>query len=109
MGGPVYGRADRLELGTWNVDCSMCGRKRKANELVRNWQGLYRCPEHDEPRQPQDFAKGVPEEMGVPYAQVLSNNDFVHFCSINTRSAIPSYTVPGCCIPGNAIFDPFGV
>ena len=47
----------------------MCGRKRKAAELVRNWQGLYRCPEHNEPRQPQDFARGVPDKMGVPWAQ----------------------------------------
>lgn len=65
----TYGRADYLELGDWNIMCSMCGRKRKVSTVVRNWQGLYRCPEHDEPRHPQDFARGLPDKMGVPFAQ----------------------------------------
>ncbi len=69
MGGPIKGRADYYKFGDFNAACSMCGRKRKASELVRNWQGLFRCPEHNEPRQPQDFARGVPDKMGVPWAQ----------------------------------------
>jgi len=69
VGGPVKGQADYLVLGDYNAACSMCGRKRKASQLVRNWQGLYRCPEHNEPRQPQDFARGIKENMGVPWAQ----------------------------------------
>lgn len=69
MGGPVKGQADHLLLGDWNAACSMCGRKRKASQLVKNWQGQYRCPEHNEPRQPQDFARGIKENMGVPWAQ----------------------------------------
>ena len=69
MGGPIKGRADYYKFGDFNAACSMCGRKRKAAELVRNWQGLFRCPEHNEPRQPQDFARGVPDKMGVPWAQ----------------------------------------
>jgi hypothetical protein len=86
----------------------MCGFKRKADEMVRNWQGLWRCPEHDEPRQPQDFARGIPDYMGVPWAQ-SPQPKYTLICSINTRSAIPGYMIPGCMIPGNAIFDPFGV
>ena len=66
---PLRGRADYFKPGEWNVACSMCGRKRKSSEVVRNWQGLYRCPEHNEPRQPQDFARGVKDVMTVPFAQ----------------------------------------
>lgn len=69
MGGPIKGRADFLLLGDYNIACSMCGRKRKFSELVKNWQGLYRCPEHNEPRQPQDFARNVKDVMTVPWAQ----------------------------------------
>ena len=69
MGGQVKGRADYLLLGDYNAACSMCGRKRKASQLVRNWQGLYRCPEHNEPRQPQDFVRNVKDVMTVPWAQ----------------------------------------
>lgn len=68
MGYPVKGQADYLALGDWNVACSMCGRKRKSSQLVKNWQGMYRCPEHDEPRQPQDFVRNVKDIMTVPYA-----------------------------------------
>ena len=59
--------------GDWNVACSMCGRKRKASELVKNWQGMYRCPEHNDSRHPQDFVRAVPDVQTVPFAQIPSN------------------------------------
>lgn len=100
---PGVGRADFLDLGDWNAFCSMCGKKRKANTMVRNWQGLYRCPEHDEPRQPQDFARGVPEDLQVPWAQELANNKFASICSLQGRIGVPGYAMPGCAIPGQPI------
>ena len=69
MGTPVKGRADYLDLGDWNALCSMCGRKRKASTMVKNWQGQWRCPEHNEPRQPQDFVRGVPDIQTPPWTQ----------------------------------------
>ena len=63
------GRADYQKPGTWNVRCSMCFAKRKADELVKNWRGQYRCKEHDEPRHPQDFLKAIPDNPSVPYVQ----------------------------------------
>lgn len=107
MGTPIRGRADYLEVGDYNAACSMCGRKRKASQLVKNWQGLYRCPEHNEPRQPQDFARGVKDVMTVPWAQ-LETDVFIQTCSMNGQSAIPGEAEPGCMIPGNKVFDPFG-
>jgi hypothetical protein len=67
--GGTPGQADFLVQGDFNVACSMCGRKRKARTMERNWQGQYRCPWHNEPRQPQDFARGVKDDMSVPYVQ----------------------------------------
>jgi hypothetical protein len=89
MGQPLRGRADYWKPGTWNASCSMCGRKRKADEMVRNWQGLYRCPEHDEPRQPQDFARGLPDNMGVPWAQ-LETDTYVQINLTFPASVSPS-------------------
>jgi len=63
------GKADYLALGDWNVVCFQCGRKRKASETVRNWQGYYVCPEHNEPRHPQDFVRGVPDNQTPPWVQ----------------------------------------
>lgn len=60
---------DYLSLGDWNAYCSMCGRKRKASELVKNWQGMYRCPQHNEARHPQDFVRAVPDVQTPPWVQ----------------------------------------
>lgn len=64
---------DYLALGEWNIACSMCGRKRKSSELVKNWQGMWRCPEHNDERHPQDFVRAVPDVQTVPYAQIPTN------------------------------------
>lgn len=69
MSYPTKGRADYLDLGDWNAVCSMCGRKRKASTMEKNWQGMYRCPEHNEPRQPQDFVRGIPDIQTPPWVQ----------------------------------------
>lgn len=63
------GKADFLLLGDWNVQCFQCGFKDKASKMVRNWQGYYVHPEHNEPRQPQDFVRGVPDNQTSPWTQ----------------------------------------
>lgn len=63
------GKADFLKLGDWNAVCYQCGFKRKASYLVKNWQGYYVCPEHNEPRQPQDFVRAVPDVQTPPWTQ----------------------------------------
>lgn len=63
------GRADFLLLGDWNVQCYQCGFKDKASRMVRNWQGYYVHPEHNEPRQTQDYVKGVPDNQIAPWTQ----------------------------------------
>lgn len=107
MGYPEKGRADYLELGSWNVACSMCGRKRKAGEVVRNWQGQWRCPEHNEPRQPQDFVRATQDIQTPPFVQPETDID-IPICTLNEISAIPFYAVPGCMIPGRPNIYPLG-
>lgn len=105
MGGPVKGKADYLKLGDYNAACSMCGRKFKASEMVKNWQGMWRCPQHNEPRQPQDFVHGVQDVQTVPWSQPETDFD-IQVCTFNGLSAIPGYALPGCMVPGNPVFNP---
>ncbi len=63
------GRADYLQLGDWNVQCYQCGRKRKGSTMKKHWQGYWVCPEHWEPRHPQDFVRNVPDDMTPPWSQ----------------------------------------
>ena len=100
MSYPGSGRADHLDLGNWNAVCYQCGRKRKASTLTRNWQGFYVCKEHNEPRQPQDFVRSVPDVITPPWAQPMPADQFRLFCSIPDRQGIAGYGVAGCMVAG---------
>lgn len=93
------GQADFLELGGWNAICFMCGRKRKASTLRKQWQGYWVCPEHWEPRQTQDFVKGVVDAMSVPWAQPPQEDIFIGICTPQTRTGIAGYAEAGCALP----------
>jgi len=81
--------------GDWNAICSMCGRKRKASELVKNWQGQWRCPEHNEERHPQDFVKGKLEHPVPPWVQPPADQ-YAGVCTPNGRTAYCGNAVCGC-------------
>lgn len=76
--------------------------------MVRNWQGLYRCPEHNDERQPQDFVRAIKDDQSTPWAQTPQIS-FTSFCTMNGNSAIPDEAIPDCSIPDNPVFDPNGV
>jgi hypothetical protein len=60
---------DHFILGEYNAACAECGRKFKASQLKRHWKGYYVCPDHWEPRHPQDFVRAPPAEQPVPWSQ----------------------------------------
>lgn len=120
MPAPPKGRADYYSDGDFNALCSMCGRKRKALTLEKNWMGLYRCPEHNESRQPQDFVRNVRDDTSVPWAQTSGAFSaggqttkpvptYVRICTVNTQTAFPDIGLPNCMLPDNIHFDPYGL
>ena len=76
------GRADYQAVGDWNVQCFQCGFKAKASQMVRNWQGFYVHPEHNEPRQTQDFVRGVPDNQTPPWTQPWPSVVYVYNASL---------------------------
>jgi len=105
------GRADYLELGDWNAVCYECGRKRKAGQMVRHWQGFYVCPEHvNSKRQPQDFVRGVQDKQAPPWTQPPPEATFVLYCTPNGRTAITDFAIAECAIAEfiDPAFDPNG-
>lgn len=101
------GRADFLELGSWNVQCYRCGCKRKASSMRKQWQGFWVCPEHWEPRQAQDFVKGIPDQQAPPWVQPPPADTFVPVCSLLGQQAIPGFAIPGCVMP--SVFNPITI
>jgi len=97
------GRADYLALGDWNAVCYECGRKRKASTMKKHWQGYYVCPEHWEPRQPQDFVRGVQDIQTPPWTQPMPADQFVSFCTLEGQSSAVGLAVAGCMVAGRAL------
>jgi hypothetical protein len=65
------GHADYYRSGTYNGICDRCGSKFKFSDLKLEWDGLYVCTANGcwEPRQPQDYVKGVRDDMSVPVSR----------------------------------------
>lgn len=92
--------ADFLDLGNWNAICDRCGSKFKASRLRKTWDNLMCCEKCWEPRQPQDFARGIPDDMSVPWSRGPTEDVFALFCTPAGTQAIPELAIPGCAIPG---------
>lgn len=89
------GQADYYAEGDWNASCYECGFKFKASALQRHWQGYWVCKGCWEPRQPQDFARNVPDIQTPPWIQPLSTS-FAYFCSPTDNSAVAGSGTTGC-------------
>lgn len=99
------GHADYFKPGDWNARCSMCGKKFKASELVKNWQGQWRCKTCNEPRHPQDFVRATKDTQTVDFVQDPPDIH-IQVCTFNGLSAFPDYAQPDCSIPDNTLIDP---
>lgn len=108
MAGPVRGRADYLDLGNYNAVCSMCGHKFKASELIKHWQGMYRCSACWEPRHPQEYVRAVPDIQTPPWTQPEPADVFVTFCTPNGMTSIVDFATVDCVVIEYAspFFDP---
>lgn len=88
------------EKGTWNVVCDECGRCFRSYQLMKRWDGFMVCSEDWEPRQPQDFVRGVADKQAPPWTKPESSDTFINLCTLTGSSATPSYATPGCMTPG---------
>lgn len=66
---------NHLILGDWNVLCDSCGRKFKASQVQRRWDGLLVCKEDYELRHPQDFLRVQKERISVPFVRPYPAQD----------------------------------
>ena len=65
--------------GSWNCICESCGRIVKSGELRKRWDGFMVDERCWEPRQPQDFVRGVADYQAPPFTRPESSNVFVLF------------------------------
>ena len=90
---------NRFKLGDWFAICDVCGFKFHASKLRKRWDGLMVCHEDFEIRQPQDFARVVPDHPTPPWTRPVPADVFVTGgCTIQGRSCIVDYAVVDCAI-----------
>src|SRR3990167_5759895 len=125
------GRADYLDLGNWNAQCGLCGRKRKASDMKVlppgvPGAGLHVCMEHNYERNPQDFVRGIPDKVTPPWTQpqvdvyampttfleedgnatVATSADSDAVLNIYERVTVPTLTVTGS---GTLVVNNYGI
>jgi len=79
----------RYDHGDWIADCDICGRKYKASQLIKRWDGLMCCEDDWEIRQPQDFVRGVADTQIAPWLRPEPQDYFIPF----------NFTAPPVLIP----------
>jgi len=75
--------SSRYDRGDWIAICDSCGRKLKASALRQRWDGLKVCQDDFEPRQPQDFVRGVADYQAPPWTRPEPQDQFIEVFSIN--------------------------
>lgn len=63
--------------GEWNFVCDVCGKKLKAHEGKKRWDGFMVCQEDWEPRQPLDFLRARADKISVPWTRPQPEDQFV--------------------------------
>lgn len=91
--------ANSLILGNWNALCDSCGRRFKASELQKRWDGLMVCREDFEQRHHSDFLRVQKEKIAVDWVRPYPAQDtFVGYCTTEGRSSIADLAVADCAI-----------
>lgn len=63
--------------GDWLYTCQRCGFTKYASQIRQEWTGLHVCETCWEPRHPQEFVRGVADDMTVPFANPPSDPVFL--------------------------------
>jgi hypothetical protein len=79
----------RYDRGDWNAICDVCGRQVKASALRQRWDGLKTCQDDWEPRQPQDFVRGVADYQAPPFTRPEASDQFTPITYIYDANGQP--------------------
>lgn len=90
--------------GEWKFDCHRCGFTFPSGEIHKEWTGLYVCHNCWEPKHPQLLIK-VREETARPaYVNRDPIDQFVHLCTIQSKSAYADMGTADCMQADNTEF-----
>lgn len=82
----------RYDKGDWKALCDVCGREFKASQLNKRWDGLMCCRQDWEPRQPQDFVRGVSDPQLVPWTRPEPSDSWIDVVTSSFWSLVSTIT-----------------
>jgi len=88
------GQYNYFKLGDWQACCDVCGLVRKASMLRLTWDGLRSCHLCWEPRNSQDYVRGVPDPSGVPWSRQRAPLQFVNMATRPDGEVAPVTPLP---------------
>lgn len=74
--------------GDWLYQCQRCGFTIYGSKARQEWTGLRVCSKCWEPRHPQDFVRGVHDDMTVPFANSPGAPYFLGANEVNYTLAV---------------------
>jgi hypothetical protein len=63
---------------------------------MKRWDGLMVCKGDWEPRQPQDFVRGVADIQAPPWTKPEPSDTFIFVCNLWTGAPMADYGVADC-------------
>lgn len=63
--------------GDWRCVCDVCGQTFLASQMRMRWDNLFVCQADNEIRHPQDFVRGVPDDMRADPVRPPPADNFV--------------------------------
>jgi hypothetical protein len=76
------GKGWTYNSGDWNATCDSCGRKFKASQLKKRWDGLMVCEADWEPRHSLDFVRSRADKQTPPWIRPKAQLIFNHILGV---------------------------
>lgn len=96
------------ESGQWNAICDSCGRKFKAKDLMKRWDGLMVCVDDWETRHPQELIRPIKDMNKLPWTRPRGADVFINVpigptpgCPALSQFCQAGFMAAGCAIVGN--------
>ena len=82
--------------GAWKVVCDDCGRVYRSFQLQMRWDGVMVCYQCWEPRQPQDFVRGVADKIVPAWTRPEQQDAFIFVCTPFSNQGQADYGQADC-------------
>jgi hypothetical protein len=87
----------KYEKGNWKTVCDACGRLFKASQLTKRWDGVMVCQDDWEPRQTQDFVRGVADIQTPAWTRPEVADTFT---TSREQQWVAGFAIAGYMVPG---------